>query len=152
MKRIKHWLRSKTGLAVVVSLLVLVALLAVAGSQLGWWSLAARSLTGTAGGGPDVKLLSFTATGEHGRAVLKWKTGKETNCQGFHIFRAESGTESFVKVTSSLIAGKPPSGGTYSPFNDMTVVAGTTYDYNLVAVGPQGQQVVLGSVDEVEIP
>lgn len=150
MKRIKRWLKSRTGLVVVISLLVVVALLTIVGSQLGWWSLAAGYLTGTAGGGPEVGLRSFTATGESGRAVLKWQTTAERNCQGFHLYRAESGTNAFVQVNSSVIAGKPPAGGTYR-FNDMTVGAGTTYDYRLVAVGQQGQQVTLSTVT-AEIP
>jgi hypothetical protein len=150
VKRIKRWLRSRTGLAVVASLLVLVALLAVVGFKLGWWSLAGRSLTGTAGGGVEVRLTSYTGAGEHGRAVLRWQTGTERNCQGFHLYRAQSGTNAFVQVNSSLIAGKPPAGGSYR-YNDMTAVAGATYDYRLLAVGPQGQQVQLGSVT-VAIP
>lgn len=150
MKRIKRWLRSRTGLVVVISLLVIVALLTIVGSQLGWWSLAMDYLTGTAGGGVDVTVRSFTATGESGRAVLRWQTTAERNCRGFHLYRAVSGTTSFVQVNSSLIAGKPPTGGTYR-FNDMTVQASTTYEYRLLAVGQQGQQVVLTTVT-VEIP
>jgi len=134
---------------VVTSLLVIMALFIIAGSALGWWSLATSYLTGTAGG-IQVNLVSFTATGEHGRAVLRWKTNVERNCQGFHLYRAVSGTNSFVQVNSSLIPGKPPAGGAYR-FNDMTVTASTAYDYKLIAVGQQGQQVALKSV-AVQIP
>ncbi len=150
VKKIKRWLRSRTGVAVVISFLVIVVLLAVAGSILGWWSLPTQQMTGTAGGGPEVTLVSFSAAGERGRAVLRWKTRAERNCQGFHLYRAESGTSSFVQINSSMIAGKPPAGGSYR-FNDMTVVAGSTYDYRLFAVGQPGQQVLLQSVT-AEIP
>ena len=135
---------------VVISLLVIVALLTIVGSQLGWWSLAMDYLTGTAGGGVDVTVRSFTATGESGRAVLRWQTTAERNCRGFHLYRAESGTTSFVKVNGSLIAGKPPAGGSYR-FNDLTVTADTAYDYRLLAEGQQGQQVVLTTAT-AEIP
>lgn len=149
MKRIERWLKSKTGLAVVISLLVLIALLTVVGSRLGWWSLGEGSLAGTAGGGPDVRLISFTAVGESGRAVLKWQTGTERNSRGFHLYRAESGTTAFVQVNGSLIAGKP-AGGSYR-FNDMTVGAGMSYDYRLAVEGLQGQQMTLSTV-AVEMP
>jgi len=145
MKKVGRWLRSKTGLTVVFSLLVIIALLAIVGSRLGWWSLAADRLTGTAGGGPIVTLNSFTAVGERGRAVLRWQTGSESNCRGFHLYRAASGTTSFVQVNANLIPGKPPAGGSYR-YNDLSVTAGATYDYRLIAVGQQGQQVTLQTV------
>lgn len=150
MKSIKRWLGSKTGLAVVISILIVVALFFVVGSRLGWWSMTGDNLAGTVGGGPEVTLVSFTVAGESGRAVLRWQTGAERNCQGFHLYRAESGTTSFVQVNANLILGKPPAGGSYR-FNDMTVAPGTNYDYRLLAVGPQGQQIVLQTVG-VEIP
>ncbi|MBN1890316.1 MAG: hypothetical protein JW850_20145 [Thermoflexales bacterium] len=147
MKRIERWLRSGTGLAVVGSLLVAVTLLTVAGFQLGWWSLAASSLGGTAGGGTglDVTLKSFTAKVDRGRPVLRWEIQSERNLKGFHVYRAESGTNAFVQVNSNLIT-KPQ-----YDFRDMTAEAGFTYDYYLLAVGLQGGQVQLKTVT-VEIP
>lgn len=150
MKKVTRWLRSKTGLVVMISFVVLIMLLAVAGSILGWWSLSTQQMTGTAGGGPEVTLGSFTAAGERGRAVLRWRTSAERNCQGFHLYRAESGTSSFVQINSNVIAGKPPAGGSYR-FNDLTVVAGSAYDYRLFAVGQQGQLVLLQTIT-AEIP
>jgi hypothetical protein len=154
VKRIKRWLRSGTGLAVMASLLVVVTLLTVAGFKLGWWSLAAPYLGGTAGGATmEVKLRSFTAKVDRGRTVLRWETQIERNIQGFHVYRAESGTSAFVQVNSNLIASKPPSagGGAAYDFRDMTVEAGMTYDYYLLAVGWQGGQLKLETVT-VEIP
>ena len=104
-----------------------------------------RQMTGTVGGGPQVTLVSFTATGERVRAVLRWQTSAERNCQGFHLYRAESGTDAFVQINSSLVPGKSPAGGSYR-FNDMTVQPSSTYDYRLFAVGLQGQLVLLQSV------
>lgn len=150
MKKVTRWLRSKTGLVVMISFVVLIMLLAVAGSILGWWSLPTQQMTGTAGGGPEVTLDSFTAAGERGRAVLRWQTSAERNCQGFYLYRAVSGTDAFVQINSSVIPGKPPAGGSYR-FNEMTITAGSTYDYRLFAVGQQGQLVLLRTVT-VELP
>ena len=149
MKRIRYWLGSRTGLAVMVSLLVVVALLTIVGSKLGWWSLAARYLSGTTlATAPSVKLLSFTATGERGRTVLEWETKTELNNRGFHVYRAKSGTNSLVQVNSNLIPTQRSgtAGGARYRFDDVTVTRGDTYDYYLHAVGSRDEQVVLGSV------
>ena len=139
MKRVTRWLRSRTGLIVMVSLLVAVALFTLVGLKLGWWSLTARYMTGTVGGGVEVELLSYTALAERGRNVIKWKTGIERNCQGFHLYRAKSGTNNLVQVNSAMIPGHPPAGSTYR-FDDIAVTPGVTYDYHLVGVGLKGEQ------------
>jgi hypothetical protein len=157
LKKLTRWLKSRAGLAVMAGSLLVILLLTAAGFGLGWWRLASRYLRGTAGGEGDtvleIELFSFTAVGEQGQVVLSWETGGERNSQGFYLYRAENGTESFVPVNSEPIPSQPPgtaAGATYT-FADTAVTAGMTYTYQLKAVGLQAEQVLLGSI-MVEAP
>ena len=153
MKKIERWLRSKTGLAAMASLLVAVALFVIAGFKLGWWP-PVSSLGGTAiGPNSEVVVRSFTAEGQRDQAKLSWETKGERNIQGFYVYRAPSGTESFVQVNNNLIRAKAPSPTveTTYKFDDTDVESGDTYDYRLLAVGRNGEQVQVGVVT-VAIP
>jgi hypothetical protein len=86
-----------------------------------------------------VNLISFRAGGLADRVHLAWETATEVNNAGFHIWRAPAGTESYERLTGSLIPaeGGPAWGAAYT-YNDQDVKAGRTYRYLLEDIDSSG--------------
>jgi hypothetical protein len=92
-----------------------------------------------------IELLSFTATGEAGAVRLDWETATEADNAGFHLWRADSETGTYLRITTALIPseGSPTGGATYA-FTDRDVKAGQTYWYKLEDVDIHGNSAYHG--------
>jgi hypothetical protein len=104
-------------------------------------------LLGTGLGPVAVMLPWFEVVTTHATVTIAWKTVIEANHFGFHIYRAESGLDRFVRINDEMIRSAG-SGGRRYEFIDRGVVAGETYEYRLEAVDTGGatQSFELGSV------
>jgi len=90
-----------------------------------------------------VELLGFDVTQEGDAVVLRWSTASERDNDFFRIERRTSGTWSTI---ASRIpgAGTSPTAHSYS-YRDVSVEAGTTYEYRLISVDFNGTAQVLGT-------
>lgn len=68
---------------------------------------------------------------------LEWMTVRETDNQGFEIYRSVSPTGEYKKIHEDLIAGGTR--GVYT-FEDSTVQVGRTYYYKIVSVDLRGER------------
>ena len=75
--------------------------------------------------------LSGTGTAAAHWVALSW-TDTATNIAGYNIYRSTTSGGPYTKITSSLV--------TATSYNDMTVVAGTTYYYVITAVDTNGME------------
>lgn len=65
------------------------------------------------------------------RVVVQWTTATEINTAGFNVYRAERAEGPYTKLNAQLIpASDALTGGKYQ-YEDMTVIAGQTYYYQL---------------------
>ena len=71
--------------------------------------------------------------------TINWETESELNTAGFHILRASSPEGDFTRITDQLIppAEDPLSGDEYT-YRDVNVEAGNTYYYKLEEVETTG--------------
>ncbi len=105
-----------------------------------------------------VHLLSFTASHAADRVDLAWATAYETDCTGFHLWRAEVLSGPYTRITMALIPaqGGPTQGAEYG-YRDFDVTAGRAYFYKLEAVDSSGRSDLFGpvaswSAGEVVVP
>lgn len=77
-------------------------------------------------------LVGCTAPLARARIVVQWTTGSEFNTAGFNLYRSDTPTGPFTKINLQLIPAStdPVSGGKYE-FEDVDVVSGKTYYYEL---------------------
>ncbi len=94
-----------------------------------------------------IKLVSFEAIPSLHKIILTWKTATETDNAGFHLWRAEAGTENYVQITESLIPGEGTdiSGASYE-YTDADVTAGKSYSYKLEDIDLNGTSTFHGPV------
>ncbi len=87
-----------------------------------------------------VELLSLSARGVDGGAVVEWETASELDNLGFHLHRAEAEGGPYEQITSSLIPGlgSSPTGRRYR-YEDQGLRNGTTYFYTLEDVETTGR-------------
>jgi hypothetical protein len=92
-------------------------------------------------------LLSFVAKSSHDRVTLTWETRSEPETAGYHLWRSESATGTYARITSALIpaTGDASSGASYS-YTDQDVTTGTTYYYKLEDLAPGGAGTFHGPV------
>jgi uncharacterized repeat protein (TIGR01451 family) len=81
-----------------------------------------------------VTLLRFNAVRTPDGVLVRWTTTLEQGTEGFMLLRSIDGDRrNAVRVTSSVIPARGPSGGSYS-FQDRTALPGERYTYWLVEV------------------
>ena len=92
-------------------------------------------------------------------AVISWKTVSELDTAGFMVERAIWPSGTFTPTGDFEPAiGDQATGDTYGPFFDTEVFTGTTYWYQLVIYGRNGQvdrslpRAILGSIHHVFLP
>ena len=80
----------------------------------------------------EVKLQSFSALPGDRSVLLEWRTGSELDNLGFHVYRSQSESGPWTRLTASLIPGLGSSavGQAYS-FRDVGLSNGTRYFYRL---------------------
>jgi hypothetical protein len=155
---LRHWMRSKPARRALGGLLVLLALILVAGQLLGWWPAVLDSLRGTAGvegvQPSQVTLAYFSGEAAGSQVTLQWATEIEIGNQGFNLYRSGQAGEPFIQINSDLIPSQAqggPAGTTYQ-FADTPSTAGTV-EYRLESVDGQGLTTYLGATTvEVSLP
>lgn len=91
-----------------------------------------------------VTLISFTATGEPDRVVVRWETGTELNSSGFFVWRSTSENGAYNRVSDFFVSqGDPVLGAVYSWIDD-EIVNNTTYWYKLEAIDLSQNSVFYG--------
>jgi fibronectin type 3 domain-containing protein len=65
-------------------------------------------------------------------ASLTWTASTSSNVAGYNVYRATSSAGTYIKLTSSLVAG--------TSYTDYTVTAGQTYYYVTTAVDSSGNE------------
>ena len=94
-----------------------------------------------------IELVSFNATGAQGQVDLAWETATESNNAGFHLWRADSESGTYAKITADLIPSEGgPTGGSVYAYTDDGLTAGKTYWYKLEDVDLHGQSTFHGPV------
>ncbi|MCP4714437.1 MAG: hypothetical protein GY868_04910, partial [Deltaproteobacteria bacterium] len=95
-----------------------------------------------------ITLSDFSATAGSRKVILNWSTSSEIDNAGFNLYRAEAGTEGYVKINSALIPAKGSSteGATYK-FVDREAKRGQAYAYKLEDVDQNGQTTLHGPVE-----
>lgn len=93
--------------------------------------------------GPPVAVLvsEFAATSTEGAITLTWRFSGDREIDGFNVYRAEKGVESFRRVNDDLLVGSKR-----LSFVDNTAVPGKTYLYSL-AVVENGSESFFGRVE-----
>jgi len=101
-------------------------------------------------GQTPVELVSFTAEGELGHVALEWVTAAEPDNAGFALWRSDSTTGEYARITSSLIPaeGDATHGASYG-FVDNDVARGETYWYKLENIDIHGMSAFYGPVNAV---
>lgn len=85
----------------------------------------------------------------HGaRVVLEWDTASEVDTAGFNIYRGHASQGPYEKVNHNLIpaTNDPLVGGSYT-YEDVNVVAGKTYYYQLEDVAFSGETTRHGLIE-----
>jgi len=105
---------------------------------------------GNGGGGPGqtiIELLSFTTEAGMGSVTLTWQTASEIDNAGFNLYRSTAEDDAYTKINKWLIPAKGESndGATYS-YQDLDVVSGKTYYYELEDIDLCGLSTFHGSV------
>jgi hypothetical protein len=98
-------------------------------------------------GTTPVELASCEITADDGVVSIVWETSFASGHLGFHVERAELGSDRFVRVNHELIGG-PADRPSWYTFVDRSVTPGRTYAYRLVAVDLSGgtETIAIGSV------
>jgi hypothetical protein len=79
-----------------------------------------------------VDLLRFEATGYDDAVLLEWETGSEADNAGFYVYRSESLTGPFERVSSSSVPGQGTSAvGALYRYVDSGLENGKTYYYEI---------------------
>jgi len=95
-----------------------------------------------------VTLKSFAAEAGDREVLLVWETGSELDNLGFHLYRSETASGPWQRITASLIPGlgSSPDGATYS-YRDLGLANGTTWYYLLEDVETTGRTKRHGPVE-----
>jgi uncharacterized repeat protein (TIGR01451 family) len=95
-----------------------------------------------------IELSSFDATEQNGQVHLTWQTQTETENMGFHVYRSETETGEYKRITSELIpgAGDSQSMHQYSYTDEDPLIAGAVYYYKLADVDFAGHMTLNGPV------
>ena len=88
-----------------------------------------------------VTLQEFSALAVDEGVRLAWRTAREANHDGFHVYRRRSDNGTWERLTSELVRGGSP----YS-YVDRDVEPNATYSYRLGAVDRSGREELLGLV------
>jgi hypothetical protein len=101
----------------------------------------------------SVELVSFDARGVDCGVELAWETGSELDNLGFHLYRSESSTGPFDRITPSPIPGlgSSPAGARYS-FHDTGLTNGVAYYYQLEDIETTGASELHGPVEATPEP
>jgi hypothetical protein len=87
-----------------------------------------------------IELSSFTAECVNGTVELQWITQSETENMGFYLFRAESQSGNYQRITSTLIPGQGNSQSVNRyEYTDQNVENGQTYYYQLADIDFHGR-------------
>ena len=79
-----------------------------------------------------VELVSFTAQAVEKHMLVEWETASENNTAGFHLWRSETLGGGYARITEYLIPAEGgPSWGAEYEYEDLDVVSGRTYYYEL---------------------
>lgn len=100
-----------------------------------------------------VELSLFTAVYENNSIRLNWTTQSETENLGFHIYRSESASGEYTRITSALIPGAGTSERAhYYQHVDVTIEPGKTYFYKLADIDFNGGITYHGPVNVQSAP
>ena len=100
-----------------------------------------------------VSLTEYTATGYNAAVVLKWKTGLETQHQGFNVYRSSAPESGYSQINNLLIRNNildTTIHGDYH-FVDITVVNNETYYYMLEDIAQNGTRTWHGPVSVIPL-
>jgi hypothetical protein len=94
-----------------------------------------------------VDLLSLRARGDGSRVLVEWETAQEVDNVGFHLYRGETFSGSYMRVTERMIPGLGASvkGKAYS-YVDNGVSRGSVYYYKLEDIDIHGGKTLHGPV------
>jgi len=81
---------------------------------------------------------SFKAIRERGRVVVEWETSSEVGTLGFHVFRHDAATNSWVQLNEQLLVAAQHVPGGYYRLEDRTAHPGGELVYRLVEVDDRG--------------
>jgi len=81
-----------------------------------------------------VSLAAFDLSVENGYAVLQWQTSIEIGTDGFHLYRGDTDTGPWVRVTKEMVAASGAAEGGAYVFRDRLGEAGRKYYYQLQEV------------------
>ena len=94
-----------------------------------------------------VELNSFQAIAGVGRVTLEWVTQSETENLGFNVYRANSGSDVFVKINKELISGQGTCEmATRYSYVDRTVEPKAQYSYKISDLNYQGIETMHGPI------
>ena len=77
------------------------------------------------------ELLAFEWSASADSVAFSWSVAPEAGVQGFHLWRRDSGSATFEKLTDDMIAASP---GGEASFTDREVTHGSGYEYRLGVV------------------
>ncbi len=92
-------------------------------------------------------LASFDAVAAPSRVTVRWETASEADTLGFNLYRAVAGGE-WTKLNAAMIPSQAPGspfGASYT-YDDASAARGTSYRYRLAAVGLDGIETPLETV------
>jgi hypothetical protein len=99
-----------------------------------------------------VELNTFSAVYSNGSIRLEWMTQTETDNMGFDIYRSDTATGAYIKLTSRLIQGAGSSQASHSySYIDQNISGGHTYYYKLADVRFDGAVTLHGPIN-VQVP
>jgi hypothetical protein len=103
-------------------------------------------VTSNAGDSPStisVTGSAFAPTSNH-TVALKWDASSTAGVQGYYVYRSTNSSTGFVRLNSSCVSGLS--------YTDNGVASGTTYYYEVTALGSNGTESSKSSEVEIAVP
>jgi hypothetical protein len=86
---------------------------------------------------------AFTPTSSH-TVALKWDASTSSGVQGYYVYRSTNSNTGFARLNSSYVSGLS--------YMDNNVTTGTTYYYEVTALGSNGQESSKSSEAKITVP